>query len=924
MANPSMVIRIAANIAELKKNLAEGKVQIETTTAAMAKMANALSGEKLLQAANNITAAVDKIGGAGKLTRAEMDRVNTTVEKALEKYRALGQEAPAAMLALAEATKKIPPELNNASSAGNTLSGVLGKASGLLSAFGVGLSVGALVSFGKSLLNDADALTKMHDRTGISIEGLQRLQVAGDDAGNTIDEMAGAINQFQNRLVSGDQSAVSALDKLGVSLDDIQRMAPDQQFMAISEALRNVSDPAQQVALAMDLFGKTGTQVLPTLKRGFDDVKDAAVGMSTETAERLDALGDSMQASMRSTKGYAAGMFVSLMDFVASAGNGTIAAAQRDVRETEALILQLQDMAKKATGPKAFNTALPTQFIASETDMARAIEESNKALADNQRAHDKADAAVKSHAAALVTIKGTIDDINQATAKGLWAPKASDMSASLDGYVADLRAAALQVDKIAGIQNGGVAGVWNIGVQLDTKDAQAGLQQLQAQAKTSLGGMLGGIVQGLPGLLQQAFTGGGGIKGFGKAITSQVGEALGGKLFAAGGPMNGISNKLAGVFGDSFGLALPGIGSALGALVGPIMGKLFSVLKGIGGPSKQELEGRTVVADFEKQFGSVETMINRVGDAYRANGKTAEEAQAAIQAMWAAEKLGAEATRLAVAAIAEEIKRQGEMASAISAQGFKSQDELTHAADIANAAYKQMLASGQYTAAQVEQAYRNYQEQLSKLEGTAGEAARAWLEAHKAADGAIVASSTAMQSAEADLKGLIDKRNSLVQGIAAESPEEVMGVIEAQQRGQLAVLDDQIQQKADAYAALADETGQRMADAIVEALRNIKIDPVYVPVVMGNTTLPVIPQADGGDWMVTKPTLFLAGEAGPERATFSPQGKGRGGSSSAAPSMSMGELVAEFAMLRSDLNTRLPVAIGFAVRDQVALLRGRR
>lgn len=31
-----------------------------------------------------------------------------------------------------------------------------------------------------------------------------------------------------------------------------------------------------------------------------------------------------------------------------------------------------------------------------------------------------------------------------------------------------------------------------------------------------------------------------------------------------------------------------------------------------------------------------------------------------------------------------------------------------------------------------------------------------------------------------------------------------------------------------------------------------------------------IPQADGGDWLVTRPTLFLAGEAGPERATFTP------------------------------------------------------
>lgn len=39
---------------------------------------------------------------------------------------------------------------------------------------------------------------------------------------------------------------------------------------------------------------------------------------------------------------------------------------------------------------------------------------------------------------------------------------------------------------------------------------------------------------------------------------------------------------------------------------------------------------------------------------------------------------------------------------------------------------------------------------------------------------------------------------------------------------------------------------------------------------------PVVPRATGGDDIVTKPTLFLAGEAGPERATFTPVGNGGG------------------------------------------------
>jgi hypothetical protein len=36
-------------------------------------------------------------------------------------------------------------------------------------------------------------------------------------------------------------------------------------------------------------------------------------------------------------------------------------------------------------------------------------------------------------------------------------------------------------------------------------------------------------------------------------------------------------------------------------------------------------------------------------------------------------------------------------------------------------------------------------------------------------------------------------------------------------------------------------------------------------------------QASGGDYMVSKPTMFLAGESGPERATFTPLGRGGSG-----------------------------------------------
>lgn len=64
-----------------------------------------------------------------------------------------------------------------------------------------------------------------------------------------------------------------------------------------------------------------------------------------------------------------------------------------------------------------------------------------------------------------------------------------------------------------------------------------------------------------------------------------------------------------------------------------------------------------------------------------------------------------------------------------------------------------------------------------------------------------------------------------------------------------------------------------------EAWRNFKYEVTHfkglIPVGAGGGG-GYIPQAEGGDWIVRKPTLFLAGEAGTERATFTPLDGSRG------------------------------------------------
>lgn len=128
-----------------------------------------------------------------------------------------------------------------------------------------------------------------------------------------------------------------------------------------------------------------------------------------------------------------------------------------------------------------------------------------------------------------------------------------------------------------------------------------------------------GIVQGLSGIGQA--TEGGGVKGI------------------AGGALSGME------MGASIGtMIMPGIGTAIGASVGAIGGAIVGIARSFGA-SAAEKAGRTVEADFEKQFGGFDQMLAAVGQAYSDTGRGAAQAQTDVRALMDAEKQGGDAVK---------------------------------------------------------------------------------------------------------------------------------------------------------------------------------------------------------------------------------------------------------------------------------------
>jgi len=281
--SPALTVRVSANLDQLRQALRDGTDSISTTAAAMSKLAQSFSGDTIIRQANAAVAAIGGIEGVSKLTEAQQAKVNTLLTEAVAKYQALGQHAPSAMVALRDATEQTEGPMSKL----KDLAGELGINLGVLTAVG---AAGAFFELGKGAVESASQLEHLSLRTGISTDDLQKLKYAGEAAGIGIDQIATGINRLQKNLIEDGPKAQVALSKLGLSAETLVQMAPAQMFEEISAKLALIPNPAERSAIAMELLGRSGTELLPLLLQDVNKLGEGAVIMSETTIQNLHML----------------------------------------------------------------------------------------------------------------------------------------------------------------------------------------------------------------------------------------------------------------------------------------------------------------------------------------------------------------------------------------------------------------------------------------------------------------------------------------------------------------------------------------------------------------------------------------------------------------------------------------------------------
>lgn len=170
---------------------------------------------------------------------------------------------------------------------------------------GLGGSALAFLTAGLPGLVEASKEIKgFSERTGVAFGAASELRAVFGEI-ELPETAVRKMQQFLAEVSGGSESAQKRLDGLGLSLADLLKMSVADQFTAVGKAVAGVAPAFERTAAAVDVFGKTGTQLLPklgNLAEAREKMKELGLTLSAETVAAAAAFGKSLGLFKSQTK----------------------------------------------------------------------------------------------------------------------------------------------------------------------------------------------------------------------------------------------------------------------------------------------------------------------------------------------------------------------------------------------------------------------------------------------------------------------------------------------------------------------------------------------------------------------------------------------------------------------------------------------
>lgn len=158
----------------------------------------------------------------------------------------------------------------------------------------------------KSTIDSMDEMGKAAQRTGTTVEAFSALAYAADLSGISQEELSSALVKLSKNMsdaAMGTGEAIKGFEALGISVKDSNGSLKDSDkvLAEIANKFAGYKDGAEKTALAVNLFGRAGAQLIPLLNGGSEglaklreEAEKLGIVLDTKTSKAAEEFNDNL------------------------------------------------------------------------------------------------------------------------------------------------------------------------------------------------------------------------------------------------------------------------------------------------------------------------------------------------------------------------------------------------------------------------------------------------------------------------------------------------------------------------------------------------------------------------------------------------------------------------------------------------------
>jgi hypothetical protein len=256
-----------------------------------------------------------------------------------------------------------------------------------------GFAFNKIVQGFASAIEKGDQLQDIAEKFGISASKLQLLGNAASVFGSNVEQVSAGLNKLslaQQKALAGDSGLQASFAEVGLSLEDLQKMKPEDILLRISDSFASGANNGRQFIIVNELLGKAQTDLIKVLNQGSTAIIEQGESMGVLSDDQIASLSEvsdamkTLQITVQNAFGQMAVFIVPVRDAflqfakeLTMVGYAAKSLLTGDLKGAMAVIAAARESHAESLKPKA-RQASKTPVMTDNVELASITEEKKK------------------------------------------------------------------------------------------------------------------------------------------------------------------------------------------------------------------------------------------------------------------------------------------------------------------------------------------------------------------------------------------------------------------------------------------------------------------------------------------------------------------------------------------------------------------